>query len=44
LARLAFALRQPAFAEIIAKPGSREQILAASQTVDQSIPELNHHA
>jgi PTS system nitrogen regulatory IIA component len=38
LARLAFALRQPAFVEVIAKQGSREQILAASQAVDQSIP------
>ena len=38
LARLGFALRQPAFAEVIAEQGSREQILAASQAVDQSIP------
>ena len=37
LLRLAFALRQPAFAEVIARQGSREQILAASQAVDQSI-------
>jgi nitrogen PTS system EIIA component len=38
LARLGFALRQPGFAEAIAKHGSREQILAASQSVDDSIP------
>ena len=35
---LGFALRQPAFVEVIAQQGSREQILAASQAVDQSIP------
>jgi nitrogen PTS system EIIA component len=37
LARLGFALRQPAFADAIAKHGSRQEILAASQSVDQSI-------
>ncbi len=38
LARLGFALRQAPFAEVIAAHGSREHILAASQSVDQSIP------
>jgi nitrogen PTS system EIIA component len=38
LARLGFALRQAAFVEAIARQGSREQILAASQAVDRSIP------
>ena len=38
LARLGFALRQPGFADVIAKQGSRDAVLAASQLVDQSIP------
>jgi len=38
LARLGFALRQPAFVEVIAKQGSRDAVLGASQSVDQSIP------
>ncbi len=38
LARIGFALRQPVFAEAIAQRGSHEQILAASQAVDQLIP------
>lgn len=38
LARLGFALRQPAFVQVIAGQGSREQVLAASQAVDDSIP------
>ena len=38
LSRLGFALRQPAFVEVIAGRGPREQILAASRTVDQNIP------
>jgi nitrogen PTS system EIIA component len=43
LARLGFALRQAAFVEAIAHQGSREQILAASQAVDQSIlPPVSH--
>ncbi|NLE38352.1 MAG: PTS sugar transporter subunit IIA, partial [Pirellulaceae bacterium] len=43
LARLSFALRHPAFAEVIAKQGSREQILAASQSVDESVsPKASH--
>lgn len=37
LARLSFALRQPAFGEVIASHGSREQILAAADAVDQSV-------
>ena len=37
LARLGFAMRQPAFSAVIVNQGSREAILAASQTVDQSI-------
>jgi PTS system nitrogen regulatory IIA component len=44
LARLGFALRQPAFVEVIAGQGSREKILAASQSVDQSIPPPASHA
>jgi hypothetical protein len=38
LARIGFALRQAVFAEAIAQKGSRQQILAASQAVDQLIP------
>ncbi|MEN6408029.1 MAG: PTS sugar transporter subunit IIA [Thermoguttaceae bacterium] len=38
LSRLGFALRQPVFMEAIAEQRSREQIFAASQAVDQSIP------
>ena len=43
LARLGFALRQPAFAAVIAQHGSREAILAASQAVDGSIPPPKSH-
>ena len=38
LARLGFALRQANFVEVLGKQGSREQILAACQAVDQCIP------
>jgi PTS system nitrogen regulatory IIA component len=38
LARLGFALREATFGQVIAKPGSREEILAASRAVDESIP------
>lgn len=38
LARLAFALRQPTFAEIIARQGSREEIFAASRAADENVP------
>jgi len=38
LSRLGFALRQPEFAEAIARQGSRDEILAAGQAIDQSIP------
>jgi nitrogen PTS system EIIA component len=38
LARIGFALRQPVFAQVIAQQGSREQILAASRSVDESLP------
>jgi PTS system nitrogen regulatory IIA component len=44
LARLGFALRQPAFAEAIAKQGPRDAILAACQAVDQSIPPPASHS
>jgi PTS system nitrogen regulatory IIA component len=44
LARLGFALRHPTFAEVIAQQGSREQIFAASQAVDASIPQSTPHA
>jgi nitrogen PTS system EIIA component len=37
LARLSFALRQPAFGEVIASHGSREKILAAAESVDKSV-------
>lgn len=43
LSRLSFALQQPAFAEAIAGPGSREQILAACQSVEESIPPPTPH-
>jgi nitrogen PTS system EIIA component len=43
LARLSFALRQPAFAAVMAGQGSREQVLAASQAVDESIPPPTPH-
>ena len=38
LARLSFALRQPAFADVIARHGARDEILKACAAVDQSIP------
>jgi PTS system nitrogen regulatory IIA component len=38
LSRLAFALRQPAFAEVIARQGSREEILRESEIADHNIP------
>jgi hypothetical protein len=38
LSRLAFALRQAEFMAAIAGQGSREQVFAASQAVDQTIP------
>jgi PTS system nitrogen regulatory IIA component len=38
LSRLAMALRRPAFAEVIARQSSREDILRASAAVDASIP------
>jgi nitrogen PTS system EIIA component len=43
LARLGFALRQPAFSQVISSHGSREAILAASQAVDLSIPPPASH-
>jgi nitrogen PTS system EIIA component len=43
LARLSFALQQAAFARAIAGPGSREEILAASQSVEESIPPPTSH-
>jgi PTS system nitrogen regulatory IIA component len=38
LACLSFALQQPAFSEVIVREGSREEIFAACESVDQSIP------
>jgi PTS system nitrogen regulatory IIA component len=38
LARLSFALQQPAFAQVIAEGGSLDKVLAACQLIDQSIP------
>ncbi|HLA84646.1 MAG TPA: PTS sugar transporter subunit IIA [Thermoguttaceae bacterium] len=43
LARLSYSLQQPAFTDVIAGQGSREQILAASQFVDESIPPPASH-
>lgn len=37
LARLSFALRQPDFAEVIARHGSREEIVKASEAVDRRV-------
>lgn len=37
LARLSYALQQPAFADVIRRQGSREEILAACEAVDGSI-------
>lgn len=39
LARLSYALQQPAFADAIRKPGSREEILGACRAIDRSIPQ-----
>jgi PTS system nitrogen regulatory IIA component len=39
LARLSYALRQPGFADVIARHGSREEILKACQAVDGNIPQ-----
>jgi PTS system nitrogen regulatory IIA component len=44
LARLSYALRQPAFVEVINQQGPRDAVLAASQAVDQSIPPPTSHA
>jgi PTS system nitrogen regulatory IIA component len=38
LACLSFALQQPAFSAVIGSQGSREEIFAACESVDQSIP------
>ncbi len=38
LARLSYALRQPAFASVIARRGTREEILKACAAVDEIIP------
>jgi len=37
LARLAFALRQPSFVEVLARQGSREEIVAAAAAVDRAV-------
>ncbi|HBO42845.1 MAG TPA: PTS fructose transporter subunit IIA [Planctomycetaceae bacterium] len=43
LSRLGFALGQPVFSKVIATQGSREQILAAAQSVDESVsPKASH--
>jgi PTS system nitrogen regulatory IIA component len=38
LARLSYALRQPEFSEVISRRGSGDEILAACEAVDRSIP------
>ena len=38
LACLSYALQQKAFAKVIAQQGSREEIFAACEAIDQSIP------
>lgn len=38
LARLSYALRQPAFARVIAQQASRDAILAQAEAMDQSVP------
>jgi PTS system nitrogen regulatory IIA component len=38
LSRLAYALRQPAFAGVIARQGSREEILRECENIDRSVP------
>ncbi len=38
LARLSFALRRPAFMEVVGRQGSREEIFAAIRAIDESIP------
>jgi PTS system nitrogen regulatory IIA component len=38
LARLSYALRQPTFADVIARRGARDDILTACAAVDQIIP------
>jgi nitrogen PTS system EIIA component len=40
LACLSFALQQPSFSEVIVRQGSREEIFAACESVDQSIPKV----
>lgn len=38
LARLSHALQRPQFADVISRRGSRDEILAACETIDRSIP------
>ena len=40
LARISFSLQQPAFADVIRRQGSREEIIAACEAIDRSIPVL----
>ncbi len=44
LACLSFALRQPDFAAVIGRQGSREEILAACEAVDRVVPQSASHA
>jgi PTS system nitrogen regulatory IIA component len=44
LACLSFALQQSAFSEVILRPGSREEIFAACETVDRNIPKTTSGA
>ena len=41
LSRLAFALRQPAFSQVIARQGAREEILACATAIDSNLAEAD---
>lgn len=43
LARLAHALRQPAFSRVIAGQGSRDEIVAAGESIDRSVSPRSSH-
>ena len=40
LARISYSLQQPAFADVIRRQGSREEIVEACEAIDRSIPVL----
>lgn len=41
LARISYSLQQPAFADVIRRPGSREDIVEACEAIDRGIPVLD---